>query len=285
VAAMQTGSHHFCNASTDRNQRDPHTVVTPACDESDAWVWDLRTAQRVAAIAPRPLPTGPGTAAADGRGMLSSLVFQTVSSSGDGHEQAAAAAAAAAAEGAAATIVAGYEDGSISVYDARTYRPLCDIKLGSTPVMALDMSPDGRRVVAAGAGDSIARCALTLGTSSFSSALDEAAASSTETVFHACLPPLKAAALEPLGAHTLPAEGTACLRYRCDGRVVAGAHWDGSVRLFDAHLRPLAVLRHHRASAYAVDFAPDGRLLATASKDGTIAIWNIFADTVKKGVT
>ena len=79
----------------------------------------------------------------------------------------------------------------------------------------------------------------------------------------------------------LASTGTACLRYRHDNRILASACWDGTIRIFDGHLRPLAVLRHHRTNAYAVDFSPTGGLLATASKDTTIAIWDIFADTLK----
>ena len=81
--------------------------------------------------------------------------------------------------------------------------------------------------------------------------------------------------------HLLAPLGTACLRYRHDSRILASANWDGTIRIFDGHLRPLAVLRHHRTNAYAVDFSPVGGLLATASKDTTIAIWDIFADTIK----
>jgi hypothetical protein len=41
------------------------------------------------------------------------------------------------------------------------------------------------------------------------------------------------------------AAGTSTARYRLDGRLLATAHWDYTVRLFDRkHLKPLAVLRY-----------------------------------------
>jgi hypothetical protein len=41
------------------------------------------------------------------------------------------------------------------------------------------------------------------------------------------------------------AAGTSTARYRQDGRLLATAHWDYTVRLFDRkHLKPLAVLRY-----------------------------------------
>ena len=272
LTSLQTGSRHFCNACGDISQINPDTVVTPSSEESDVLVWDLRTGNREATIKGN-----------EGRGMLSSLVMRSMVTGNDADIDHSAEHAGIGALPAVhnAMIVAGYEDGSICCYDTRTFKPLCDIKLHSEPVMALDMSPNGRRVACGGASRRIVRC-------KFRQA--PAAPPTMTSVFQSLLPtdsPTAATptsstpSLEPLETYELPVEGTACLRYRCDGRIFASAQWDGTIRIFDAHLRPLAVLRHHRQSVCGVDFAPQGGLLATSSKDMTIAIWDVFADTVK----
>lgn len=245
---------------------DPNTVVTPSSAESDILVWDLRTGQRQATIKGN-----------EGRGMLSSLVLQSIGVGNDidvdhGTERTDAGEELA---GHNAMIVAGYEDGSIYCYDMRTCKPLCDIKLHNEPVMALDVSPNGRRIVSGGASRRIVRCRL------------RQASATPTSVFQSLPTPPPATAspatttLELLEGYELPVEGTACLRYRCDGRIFASAQWDGTIRIFDAKVKPLAVLRHHRQGSCGVDFAPHGGLLATSSKDTTIAIWDVFADTVK----
>src|SRR4051812_35474285 len=61
-----------------------------------------------------------------------------------------------------------------------------------------------------------------------------------------------------------------------DGRTLASAGSDGTVRLWDIGSgRPLGRLTGDSDSVSAVAFSPDGRTLASTGSDGTVRLWNI----------
>ena len=81
-----------------------------------------------------------------------------------------------------------------------------------------------------------------------------------------------------------PSAGTSSLALTSDAKLLASGQWDSTARIFETRtLKPLAVLRHHRDCVFSVAWAPSigtesKRQLATASKDGTIALWSLFGD-------
>jgi WD40 repeat protein len=59
-----------------------------------------------------------------------------------------------------------------------------------------------------------------------------------------------------------------------DGRSLATASWDQTVRIWDtARRREIAKLTNHAAWVSSVAFSPDGRMLATASADQQVKLW------------
>lgn len=73
----------------------------------------------------------------------------------------------------------------------------------------------------------------------------------------------------------LPEEGVGDVSMRLDNRIVAAGCWDSLTRIFHVRTgKKLAALQQHRASIAAVEFSGSG-LLACASRDRSISLWNI----------
>jgi len=159
----------------------------------------------------------------------------------------------------------GCDDGSLSCVDLRLNSILSRVKLhedevGPQPLLTIAAQPlatDGALRLLTGGGD----CKLRR--SGYNGSV-----------------------LEAQDCATLPSVGTSSISVRCDGRLIASGHWDKTVRLYDAkRLKPLAVLHHHKESVFGLGFGIRGTasqgLLASSSKDGLIALWDILAGTMK----
>jgi WD40 repeat protein len=71
--------------------------------------------------------------------------------------------------------------------------------------------------------------------------------------------------------------------YSADGKIVASASSDNTIRLWDVKSgRELRSLRGHTYSVSHIAFSPDGNILASGSLDGSIRLWNLATGRVSK---
>ncbi|CAD7705137.1 unnamed protein product [Ostreobium quekettii] len=152
-------------------------------------------------------------------------------------------------------VAVGYEDGSVGLWDLRfPSDPLVRLKLFDEPTLSLTIDVEGKGGVAGGATKQVAMLSLKDGE------------------------PTKALRLRKLVG--VKEEGINCVAIRTDRRVFATGGWDGKARVWNYKRGvPLAVLKYHTKEVAGVAYLPGGSLLATASRDTTVALWSVFAET------
>lgn len=245
IATMTTGCDYFCNAWSNSLNGNP-LVVSASGRMSEVLVWDIRSPHSPSMKLQPPVMKETDEFGSRSFGIVTSLTMTS------GVEE-------------NTSILAGYEDGSVCVYDLKTKRCEKVLKLHAEPIFSITASLDGS-IVATGGGDDIIK--LTCSANQDFSTVNEVTNSSSRDA-------------------KLPAAGTSSMRFRSDGRILVSGHWDNCVRLFDRKkLKTLATLRYHRKTVQAVAFSPappdgTGSPFVSGCSDGLIAYWDLFQDSMK----
>lgn len=144
-------------------------------------------------------------------------------------------------------LLAGYEDGSVTLWDVSERKVCSQITCHEEPVMGLDFDSQKAKGVSGSAGKVLAVWSL-----------DDQQS------------------LQVKKTHELINPGIAEVTIRPDHRIFATAGWDHRIRVFHWRtVKPLAVLAFHSAPVHCVAFAADG-LLAAGSKDQRISVWSLY---------
>ncbi|XP_006890569.1 PREDICTED: guanine nucleotide-binding protein subunit beta-like protein 1 [Elephantulus edwardii] len=147
-------------------------------------------------------------------------------------------------------LLAGYEDGSVVLWDVSERKVCSRVACHTEPALALDFDSQKARGVSGSAEKALAVWSL-----------DEQQA------------------LKVCRTQELTNPGVADVTLRLDRKLLATAGWDHRVRLFHWRtMKPLAVLDFHTASVHCVAFANDG-LLAAGSGDQRISVWSLYPST------
>lgn len=179
--------------------------------------------------------------------------------------------------------VAGYEDGSLAVWsEGDASHPLVSSRVHADPVMALAVGAPG---ATAGGRDAAGSRGPSFVIGGLSGSADESMVMWAVELGSDGGPGLqvlqrfhmeggKGGSADTRGADK---RGVADVAVRADGRLAAVGAWDGRVRLYHySRRRALAVLKYHSKAVTCVCFQPNTGLLASASRDCTIAMWSIY---------
>ncbi|MEQ2287152.1 hypothetical protein AMECASPLE_009537 [Ameca splendens] len=156
-------------------------------------------------------------------------------------------------------LFAGYEDGSLLLWDVTQRSELSHVKAHPEPIMCLTFDPRHLRGVSGSCEKKLSSWMLD---------------NQNNIQLQDCV--------------MLVNPGVSQLRIRDDSRLLASAGWDHRVRVFGwKKLQPLAVLQYHTDMVLSLAFSdhqdPRQRLLAAGSKDQRISLWSIYNERADTG--
>ncbi|KFQ91890.1 Guanine nucleotide-binding protein subunit beta-like 1 [Nipponia nippon] len=152
-------------------------------------------------------------------------------------------------------LLAGYEDGSVVLWNLSMGKALSQLVCHQEPVMSLDFDSEKAKGISGSSEKVLSIWSLN-----------------------------EQQNLQVYKTHKLVNAGISDITIRPDKKILATAGWDHRIRIFGwKKLKPLAVLDYHTATIHCVCFSdhknPSGRLLAAGSKDHRISIWSIYTQT------
>lgn len=157
-------------------------------------------------------------------------------------------------------LLAGYEDGSVALWNVKQERLLHLIKLYEEPVMCIDFEESTKSGIVG---------------------------SPTEVLikFSMCEDYEKKLELCVVNRVTLLNPGVADVKIRPDLKIVAVGGWDKNLRIFSwKTMKQLAVLNYHTGTVQSLCFLRHKKsieqILASGSADHKIAVWRIYNDLV-----
>ncbi|NXP47524.1 GNB1L protein, partial [Heliornis fulica] len=152
-------------------------------------------------------------------------------------------------------LLAGYEDGSVVLWNLSMGKALSQLVCHQEPVMSLDFDSENAKGISGSSEKVLSIWSLN-----------------------------EQQNLQVYNTHRLVNAGIADVTIRPDKKILATAGWDHRIRIFRwKKLKPLAVLDYHTATVQCVSFSdhrnPGERLLAAGSKDHRISIWSLYTQT------